>query len=118
MAYVENIQDTGVSGTVKPGGLFLNYQHNSGTCALRIRMYNAAKKLVNHIPFRYVLVSNLQCFEGLVSRVLCPASRTTVLFIINSAPDPCHFGVDPDPDADPAPAIFVIDLEDPNKKQI
>jgi hypothetical protein len=37
-------------------------------------------------------------------------------FIITSVPDPCHFSVDPD--ADPAPAVFVIDLENPNKKQI
>ncbi len=42
--------------------------------------------------------------------------------------DPCHFSVDPDPDSDPRsnaswlldpdPAIFVIDLQDTNKKLI
>ncbi len=44
-----------------------------------------------------------------------------------SVADPCHFGVDPDPDPrihasyqwirilDPDPAIFVIDLQDANK---
>jgi hypothetical protein len=37
--------------------------------------------------------------------------------------DPCHFGVDPDPrmtdpDADLDPAIFIIDLQDANKKLI
>ncbi len=32
--------------------------------------------------------------------------------ISSSVPDPWHFGVDPDPD----PAIFVIDLQDSNKK--
>ncbi len=33
-----------------------------------------------------------------------------------SVPDPWHFGVDSDPEADPYPAIFVIDLQDTNKK--
>jgi hypothetical protein len=42
-----------------------------------------------------------------------------------SVPDPWHSGVDPDrrihamdPDSDPYPAIFVIDLQDANKKLI
>ncbi len=41
-----------------------------------------------------------------------------------SVPDPWHFGVDPDPRihcpwlTDPDPAIFVIDLQDANKKLI
>jgi hypothetical protein len=30
--------------------------------------------------------------------------------------DPCHFGVDSDPDPDPS--IFIIDLQDANKKLI
>jgi hypothetical protein len=30
----------------------------------------------------------------------------------------CDVGVDLDPDADPDPAIFIIDLQDPNKKLI
>jgi hypothetical protein len=33
-----------------------------------------------------------------------------------SVPDPCHFRVEPEPD--PGPAIFVIDLQDTNKKLI
>ncbi len=33
-------------------------------------------------------------------------------------PDPCHFDVDPDPDPGTDPAIFVIDLQEANKKLI
>jgi hypothetical protein len=36
------------------------------------------------------------------------------LYEPGSVADPCHFGVDPDPD----PAIFVIDLQDADKKII
>ncbi len=34
----------------------------------------------------------------------------------SSVADPSHFGVEPDPDPDPA--MFVIDLQDANKKLI
>ncbi len=58
------------------------------------------------------------------------------MFISTIVADPCHFGVDPDPDPrihasdwwirilirililDPDPAIFVIDLQDASKKLI
>ncbi len=49
------------------------------------------------------------------------------VMVLSSVPDPWHFGVDPDPDADPClwlmdpdadPAIFDIDLKDVNKQQI
>ncbi len=34
--------------------------------------------------------------------------------VYSSIADPCYFGVDPDADLDPS--IFVIDLQDANKK--
>jgi hypothetical protein len=42
----------------------------------------------------------------------CKVSRCRVFTDIGIVPDPGHFGVDPDP------AIFVIDLQDSNKKLI
>ncbi len=41
-----------------------------------------------------------------------------IQYVRCSVPDHGHFGVDPDPDSDPDPAIFVIDLQDANKKII
>ncbi len=41
-----------------------------------------------------------------------------IQYVRCSVPDPWHFGVDPDPDSDQDPAIFVIDLKDGNKKLI
>jgi hypothetical protein len=42
--------------------------------------------------------------------------------VLISVADPCHFGVDPYPDLDPDAAadsaIFIIDLQDANKKEI
>jgi hypothetical protein len=35
-----------------------------------------------------------------------------IRYILNSVADPWHFAVDPDPD----PAIFLLDLQDVNKK--
>jgi hypothetical protein len=49
--------------------------------------------------------------------VYCALLTTTVL-LLTSAPDTCHFGVDPDPDPDADPAPAVIDFEDPNKKLV
>jgi hypothetical protein len=37
-------------------------------------------------------------------------------FLASSVADPCHFSVDPD--ADPDPLVFIIDLQDANKKLI
>jgi hypothetical protein len=36
----------------------------------------------------------------------------------HSVADPRHFSVDPDPEADPDSAIFVINFQDANKKLI
>ena len=41
---------------------------------------------------------------------------TNKVFASSSVADPWHFGVDPD--TDPDPAIFVIDLQDASKKLI
>ncbi len=42
---------------------------------------------------------------------------TDGLFIFNSVSDPCHFGMDPDADPAPEPALFFFSfLQDANKK--
>jgi hypothetical protein len=66
-----------------------------------------------------------------VSETLKKIYETTFKnYLFTSVPDPCHFGVDPAPAPDPRihaselwirildpdPAIFVIDLQDANKK--
>ncbi len=43
-----------------------------------------------------------------------PSGFVWFFWVFCSVPDPWHFGVDPDPD----PSVFIIDLQDTNKKQI
>ena len=57
--------------------------------------------------------------------VLYSGLGTDMVLLWISVADPWHFGVDPDPrihafdpDADPDPSIFIIDLQDANKKLI
>ncbi len=57
--------------------------------------------------------------------VLYSGLGTDMVLLWISLADPWNFGVDPDPrihafdpDADPDPSIFIIDLQDANKKLI
>jgi hypothetical protein len=45
---------------------------------------------------------------------MCTNGDLFIIIYLCSVADPWHFGVDPDPD----PAIFIIDLQDANKKLI
>ena len=58
--------------------------------------------------------------QGLSLIPLNPVLRIHDIFGEDQDPDPCLWLMDPDsdPDSDPDPTIFIIDLQDANKKRI
>ncbi len=66
----------------------------------------------NHAPQSQSPPPPQQPFPGILTFSISQTPKG--FFLRSSVPDQRHLGVDPDPD----PAIFVIDLQDANKKLI
>ncbi len=95
-------------------------------CALRIEDVPCSQKSCKPCTVHLQVCAGVKSivFRGAGVTCTVPCFPYYCPLIITSVPDPCHFGVDPypdldaDTDADPAPSVFVIDLEQkPNLKK-